>query len=149
MGWWVLYEVLLQQCWKPQKGWIGCPLFAELFRDNQKIISKISPAEMETFANLLKAGDKDPDYLEILGVLYTIAVALVTRKRPRRRLQKRTKPQELLLPWGVQMRWWKSFTACLRRCQTSRRPRVSGVMPHGWRCSKQKLWTKPSVLREN
>ena len=44
------------------------PLFAELFRDNQKIISKISPAEMETFGNLLKAGDKDPDYLEILGV---------------------------------------------------------------------------------
>lgn len=44
------------------------PLFAELFRDNQKIVSNIRESEIEKFARLLKSGDRDPDYLEILGV---------------------------------------------------------------------------------
>ena len=47
------------------------PLFAELFRDNENIVSQISDHEMDTFIKLLVDGDHDPDYLTILNVFCT------------------------------------------------------------------------------
>ena len=47
------------------------PLFAELFRDNERIVSKISELEIDKFVQLLANGDKDPDYLTILSVFCT------------------------------------------------------------------------------